>query len=86
MSRAHTSAACRARSPHPRGRLVSRTRQDLGAGCRYAPVSLPTHGMKLRPAVYWVLHGDAINRRIHMEVLLQIKVTSEKGVTLTARR
>jgi hypothetical protein len=34
--------------------------------------------MKLEPAAYWVLYGDAIIHRIHMQVLRQIKVTSEQ--------
>jgi uncharacterized membrane protein YhaH (DUF805 family) len=42
--------------------------------------------MKLQPAAYWVLYGDAIIHRIHLQVLRQIKVTSERGVALSVRR
>ena len=33
--------------------------------------------MKLQPAAYWVLYGDAIVHRIHMQVLEHIRVTTE---------
>jgi hypothetical protein len=42
--------------------------------------------MKLQPAAYWVLYGDAIIHRIHLQVLQQIKATSENGVALSAGR
>jgi hypothetical protein len=42
--------------------------------------------MKLQPAAYWVLYGDAIIHRIHLQVLQQIKATSESRVALSARR
>jgi uncharacterized membrane protein YhaH (DUF805 family) len=42
--------------------------------------------MKLQPAAYWVLYGDAIIHRIHMQVLQQIKDTSERRETVSVRR
>jgi len=35
--------------------------------------------MKIYPAAYWVLYGDVIIHRIHMQVLQQIKATSERA-------
>jgi hypothetical protein len=37
--------------------------------------------MKLQPAAYWVLYGDAIVHRIHMQVLEHIRATAETEMT-----
>lgn len=76
-------------APHLDGYFVSRRGE-------FRLVTLPNgrtrlegstwYEMKLQPAAYWVLYGDVIVHRIHMQVLEQIKVTSEGRVALSVRR
>ena len=70
-------------APHLDGYFVSRRGE-------FRLVSLPNghtrlegstwYQMKLQPAAYWVLYGDAIVHRIHMQVLEHIRATTEAEV------
>jgi len=80
-------------APHLDGYFVSRRGE-------FRLVALPNghtrlegstwYQMKLEPASYWVLYGDAIVHRIHMQVLEHIRITTEREMArraeLMARR
>ena len=79
-------------APHLDGYFVSRRGE-------FRLVALPNghtrlegstwYQMKLQPAAYWVLYGDVIVHRIHMQVLEHIRATAEMEMArraITARR
>ncbi|HEX6598965.1 MAG TPA: DUF805 domain-containing protein [Gemmatimonadaceae bacterium] len=74
-------------APHLDGYFVSRRGE-------FRLVALPNgrtrlegstwYQMKLQPAAYWVLYGDAIVHRIHMQVLEHIRATTEAEMSRRA--
>jgi len=73
-------------APHLDGYFVSRRGEFRLAALPNGHTRLEGstwYEMKLQPAAYWVLYGDAIVHRIHMQVLGHIRVTTE---TEMARR
>lgn len=69
-------------APHLDGYFLSRRGEFRLVALRNGHTRLEGstwYQMKIQPAAYWVLYGDVIIHRIHMQVLRQIKVTSERA-------